>query len=65
MDIQFAEAHLRKTEAALQLESQQRDVAVSMAREVACGQSAVLQQDELQIERERAEQTLRTVVPRR
>ena len=40
--IQNAEVHIRSAEAALHLESQQRDVAVSMAREVATGQSAVL-----------------------
>ena len=33
--IQCAEAHIRSAEAALYIESQQRDVAVSMALEVA------------------------------
>ena len=40
--VQNAEAHIRTVESALYLDSQQRDVAVSMAREVALGQSAVL-----------------------
>ena len=46
--IQNAEAHIRTAEAALHLESQQRDVAISMAREVATGQYAVLLQFEQQ-----------------
>ena len=54
--IHFAEVHLRTTEVALHIESQQRDVALSMAREVASGQGAILQQYELQVEREKAEQ---------
>ena len=41
-----AEAHIRTAEAALHLESQQRDVAISMAREVALGQYTVLLQYE-------------------
>ena len=41
-DIQHAEVHISSAEAALHLESQQRDVAISMAREVATGQSAVV-----------------------
>ena len=40
--IQNAKAHFRTAEAALQLESQQIDVAISMAREVAIGQYVVL-----------------------
>ena len=54
--IQNAEAHFRTAEAALYLESQQRDVAISMAREVATGQSAGLLPYEQQIERQRVEQ---------
>ena len=37
-----AEVRIRTAEAALHLESQQRDFAFSMARDVATGQSAVL-----------------------
>ena len=48
--IQNAEVHIRFAEAALHLESQQRDVAISMAREVAIGQSAVLFPSEQQAE---------------
>ena len=48
--IQNAECHIRSAEAALHHESQQRDVAISMAREVATGQSAVLLQVEHQAE---------------
>ncbi len=40
--IQNAEVHIHSAEAALHIESQQRDVAISMAREAAIGQSAVL-----------------------
>ena len=54
--IQNAEAHFRSAEAALHLESQQRDVATSLAREVATGLSAVILQYEQQIERQRMEQ---------
>ena len=50
--IQNAEAHIRTVEAAIYFESQQRDVAISMAREVATGQSAVLHQYEQQAERQ-------------
>ena len=46
--IHNAEAHVRSAEQALYLESQQRDVAISMAREVASGQTAVLHQMEQQ-----------------
>ena len=46
--IQHAEVHIRTAEAALHFESQQRDVAISMAREVATGQSVVLLQVEQQ-----------------
>ena len=53
---QNAEAHIRIVEAALHLESQQRDVAISMAREVATGPSAVLHQYEQQVERQTVEQ---------
>ena len=44
--IENAEVHVRSAEQALHLESQQRDVVISMAREVASGQSAVLHQME-------------------
>ena len=54
--IQNAEPHIRTSEAALHLESQERDVALSMAREVATGQSAVLLQFEQQAERQKLEQ---------
>ena len=54
--IQNAEAHIRTAAAALHLESQQRDVAISMAREVATGQSAVLLPFEQQAERQKVEQ---------
>ena len=46
LSYQNAEAHFRTAEAALHLESQQRDVAISMAREVALGQYTVLLQYE-------------------
>ena len=39
--IRNAEAHVRSAEEAVHFESQQRDVAMSMAREVASGQTAV------------------------
>ena len=51
------EAHITTVDAALRLASQQRDVAISMAREVATGQYAVLHQYEQQVERQRVEQT--------
>ena len=54
--IQNAEAHIRSAEAALHLESQQRDVAISMAREVATGQSAVIVQVEQRAECQMVEQ---------
>ena len=54
--IQNAEAHFRSAEAALHLESHQRDVAMSLAREVATGQSAALLPYEQQFERQRVEQ---------
>jgi hypothetical protein len=44
--IRNAEAHVRSAEEALHFESQQRSVAISMAREVASGQTAVLHQME-------------------
>ena len=61
--VQNAEAHIRTVEAALHFESQQRDVAVSMAREVATGQSAVLLLYEQQIERQRVEQAAQASHP--
>ena len=54
------EAHIRTAEAALYLESQQRDVAISMAREVAIGQSAVLLQFEQQAERQKVDRAALT-----
>ncbi len=54
--IQNAEIHIRSAEAALHLESQHRDVAISMAREVATGRSAVLLQVEQQAECQVVEQ---------
>jgi hypothetical protein len=54
--IQNAEAHFRSAEAALHLESQQRDVAISPAREATTGQSAIIIQYEQQVERQRVEQ---------
>ena len=44
--IQLAEAHLRTIESRLHVESQQRGLVVSMAREVGAGQAEVFQQYE-------------------
>ena len=57
MTIQLAEAHFRNAETTLQTESQQKELAMAMAREVATGQAVVVQQIELQFEREKVEQT--------
>jgi hypothetical protein len=57
MTIHLAEAHLRNTEVALQTESQQRELAMTMAREVSSGQAAVLRQFEQQMERNKVERT--------
>jgi hypothetical protein len=54
--IRNAEVHIRSAEEALHLESQQRDVAISMAREVATGQTAVLHQLEQRAENQMVEQ---------
>jgi chromosome segregation ATPase len=54
--IQHAEVHIRTAEAALHVETQQRDVAISMARAVDSGQSAILFQFEQQAERQKVEQ---------
>ena len=54
--IHNAEVHIRSAEAALHLESQQRDVAISMAREVATGQFAVIVQVEQRAECQMVEQ---------
>ena len=51
--LQLAEAHIRTTESRLRVEAQQRDLAVSMAREVGAGQAEVFQQ----YERARLERT--------
>ena len=59
--IQNAEIHIRSAEAALHHESQQRDVAISMAREVATGQSAALLQVEHQAEYRVVEQAAQAV----
>ena len=48
---------MRNTEVALQAESQQRELAMSMAREVATGQVAVFQQFDHQVERDTVEHT--------
>ena len=48
--IRNAEAHVRSAEEALHFESQQRDVAICMAREVASGQTVVLHQVEQRAE---------------
>ena len=49
MAIQFAEAHLRSTEVALHIESQEREIAMTMAREVASCQGGILRQYEQQM----------------
>ena len=54
--LQNAEVHIRSAEEALHLESQQQDVAISMAREVATGQTAVLFQVEQRAEKQMVEQ---------
>ena len=54
---QLAEAHPRNTEVALQTESQQRELAMTMARKVPTGQAAVWREFEQQMERAKAEQT--------
>ena len=56
LSYRIAEVHIRSAEAALHLESQQRDIAISMAREVAAGQSAVLLQVAHQAECREVEQ---------
>ena len=54
--IQLAEAHLRTTESQVHVESQQRDLVVSMAKEVGTGQAEVFQP----YERDNVEQTAQT-----
>ncbi|MFM7984219.1 MAG: hypothetical protein ACKPKO_33345, partial [Candidatus Fonsibacter sp.] len=51
-----AESRLRSEEAALKMDSQQHEVAMSMAREVASGECSILRQFEHQLEHEKAEQ---------
>jgi cellobiose phosphorylase len=54
--IRNAEAHARSAEEALRFKSQQREVAISMAREVASGQTVVLHQLEQRAENRMVEQ---------
>ena len=56
--MEFAEAHLRNTEVAVQTESKQRELAMAMAHEIATGQAAVVQQFEQQYDGEKVEQTV-------